>query len=32
MRPFGYVIVSVGGGGLIGGTASYLRSIWPDIK
>ena len=25
------VIVSVGGG-LIGGTASYLRSIWPDIK
>ena len=26
------VIVSVGGGGLIGGTASYLRSIWPDIE
>ena len=26
------IIVSVGGGGLIGGTASYLRSIWPDIK
>ena len=26
------IIVSVGGGGLIGGTASYLRSIWPDIE
>ena len=26
------IIISVGGGGLIGGTASYLRAIWPDIE
>jgi len=25
------IIVSVGGGGLIGGTAGYLKSVWPDI-
>ena len=25
------LIVSVGGGGLIGGTASYLKSVWPDL-
>ena len=25
------IIVSVGGGGLIGGTASYLKSVWPDL-
>ena len=25
------LIISVGGGGLIGGTASYLKSIWPDL-
>ncbi len=25
------IIVSVGGGGLIAGTASYLKSIWPTI-
>ena len=26
------IIISVGGGGLIGGTASYLKSVWPGIK
>ena len=26
------IIVSVGGGGLIGGTASYLKSIWPSLR
>jgi len=26
------IIVSVGGGGLIGGTASYLKSVWPSIQ
>ena len=26
------IIISVGGGGLIGGTASYLKSVWPDIE
>ena len=26
------IIISVGGGGLIAGTASYLRSVWPKIK
>ncbi len=25
------VIISVGGGGLIGGTATYLKSIWPNL-
>ena len=25
------IIISVGGGGLIGGTASYLKSAWPDL-
>ena len=25
------IIVSVGGGGLIGGTAGYLKSVWPEI-
>ena len=25
------LIISVGGGGLIGGTASYLKSVWPDL-
>jgi len=25
------VIISVGGGGLIGGTAGFLKSIWPHI-
>lgn len=25
------IIISVGGGGLIGGTASYLKSVWADI-
>ncbi|HIB33259.1 MAG TPA: pyridoxal-phosphate dependent enzyme, partial [Candidatus Marinimicrobia bacterium] len=24
-------IVSVGGGGLIGGIAGYLKSVWPDL-
>ncbi len=26
------IIISVGGGGLMAGTASYLRSVWPNIK
>ena len=26
------IIISVGGGGLIGGTATYLKSIWPQIN
>jgi threonine dehydratase len=26
------IIISVGGGGLMAGTASYLRSAWPNIK
>ena len=26
------IIVSVGGGGLIGGIASYLKSIWPSLR
>jgi len=26
------VIISVGGGGLIGGTAGFLKSIWPKIQ
>ena len=26
------IIISVGGGGLIGGTASYLKSVWPEIR
>ena len=26
------IIVSVGGGGLIGGTASYLKSVWPGLQ
>ena len=26
------IIVSVGGGGLIGGTASYLKSVWSSIQ
>ncbi len=25
------IIISVGGGGLIGGTASYLKSVWPNL-
>ena len=25
------IIISVGGGGLIGGTAVYLKSVWPEI-
>ena len=25
------IIVSVGGGGLIGGIASYLKSVWPSL-
>ena len=25
------IIISVGGGGLIGGTASYLKSVWPEL-
>ena len=25
------LIISVGGGGLIGGTAAYLKSVWPDL-
>ena len=25
------IYVAVGGGGLIGGTASYLKSVWPDL-
>ena len=25
------IIISVGGGGLIGGTASYLKTVWPEI-
>ena len=25
------IIVSVGGGGLIGGVASYLKSVWPSL-
>ena len=25
------LIVSVGGGGLIGGISSYLKSVWPDL-
>lgn len=25
------LIVALGGGGLIGGTAAYLKSVWPDI-
>ena len=25
------IIISVGGGGLIGGTAGYLKSVWPEI-
>jgi len=26
------IIISVGGGGLIGGVATYLKSIWPQIS
>ena len=26
------IILSGGGGGLVAGTASYLRSVWPNIK
>ena len=26
------IIISVGGGGLLGGVASYLKSVWPSIK
>ena len=26
------IIISVGGGGLVGGIASYLKSVWPSIK
>ena len=26
------IIVAVGGGGLIGGIGSYLKSVWPDIQ
>ena len=26
------IIISVGGGGLMAGTASYLRAVWPKIK
>ena len=29
--PLDVLIVSVGGGGLIGGTASYLKSVWPNL-
>jgi len=25
------IVISVGGGGLIGGTASYLKTVWPEI-
>jgi threonine dehydratase len=25
------IVISVGGGGLIGGTASYLKTVWPKI-
>ena len=25
------IIISLGGGGLMAGTASYLKSVWPDI-
>ena len=30
-RVLDVLIISVGGGGLIGGTASYLKSVWPDL-
>ena len=30
-KPLDVMIISVGGGGLIGGTASYLKYIWPKI-
>ena len=30
-RALDVLIISVGGGGLIGGTASYLKSVWPDL-
>ena len=26
------IIIAVGGGGLIGGTATYLKSIWPNLS
>ena len=26
------LVVAVGGGGLIGGTAAYLRSVWPGLR
>ena len=26
------IIISIGGGGLMAGTASFLRSVWPNIK
>ena len=26
------IIISMGGGGLVGGIASYLKSVWPSIK
>ena len=26
------IIISIGGGGLMAGTASFLKSVWPDIK
>ena len=26
------IIISIGGGGLMAGTASFLRSVWPKIK
>jgi len=26
------IIISLGGGGLLSGTASYLKSVWPSIK
>ena len=26
------IIISIGGGGLMAGTASFLRSVWPDLK
>jgi len=29
--PLDVLIVSVGGGGLIGGTAGYLKSVWPNL-
>lgn len=30
--PLDALIVSIGGGGLIGGMASYFKQVWPNIK